>query len=225
MIVDIDGTLVDSNYHHTIAWSRAFRELGIDAPLWHIHRRVGMGGDQLVPAVAGSEVAGRLGEALRDAEAARFRDLIGEVRPLPGARRLLEALRDSGHRPVLASSAKQDEVDHYLDLLDARGLVEAWTSDADVDRTKPQPDLVHAAMDKVADAQRFVMIGDTTWDALAAARARVPAIGLLSGGFGEDELRAAGCRAVFADAGELAGHLTVALAGSREPLLVPAGAV
>lgn len=216
-IVDIDGTLVDTSYHHTIAWGRAFADHRVEVALWRVHRHNGMGGDQLVAAVAGDDVERRLGDQIREAEARRYADLIDEVGVLPGARELLVGLRRLGHRVVLASSAKQEEVEHYVDLLDARELVEAWMSSGDVDRTKPHPDLLGAAADRLSPAGRLVVIGDTTWDAIAAAKAGLPSIGLLSGGFGADELREAGCRAVYTDAAELAESLEAALATATAP--------
>jgi phosphoglycolate phosphatase-like HAD superfamily hydrolase len=214
-IVDIDGTLVDSNYQHTLAWGRAFEDHGVTVPLWRIHRHNGMGGDQLVGAVAGDEVEAGRGDEIRESEGRHYRELIHEVRPLPGVSELLAGLRRLGRRIVLASSAKPEELDHYLDLLDARDQVDAWTSGADVERTKPQPDLVSVAMEKLSPIRDFVMIGDATWDAVAATRVQVPAIGLLSGGFGEDELRAAGCHAIYADAADLAGNLDDAVRTTR----------
>jgi HAD superfamily hydrolase (TIGR01549 family) len=216
-IVDIDGTLVDTSYHHTVAWGRAFTDHGVDVPLWLVHRHNGMGGDQLVAAVAGDDVERRLGDRIREREAERYAELIGEVRPLPGARDLLAALKAGGHRIVLASSAKAPEVEHYVELLDARGVVDAWTSAGDVERTKPHPDLIAAAVERLRPADDLVVIGDTAWDAVAAGNAGLPAIGLLSGGFGDAELRDAGCGAVYADAAELAGSLDEALAAVAAP--------
>jgi phosphoglycolate phosphatase-like HAD superfamily hydrolase len=212
--VDIDGTLVDTNYQHTLAWGRAFADNGVAIPLWRLHRHNGMGGDQFVGAVAGDDVERRLGDAIRASESGYYAALIDEVRPLPGASDLLEGLRRLGYGVVLASSAKQEDLDHYLDLLDARGLVDAWTSEEDVEQTKPEPDLVSAAVAKLAPIKNFVMIGDATWDAVAAARVDIPTIGLRSGGFGEDELRAAGCRAVYDDAADLAANLEDAVSSS-----------
>jgi phosphoglycolate phosphatase-like HAD superfamily hydrolase len=217
VILDIDGTLVDTNYQHTIAWGRAFADHGVDVPLWRVHRHNGMGGDQLVAAVAGDDVEERLGDRIRESEGRRYGELIGEVTLLPGARDLLVGLRHRGHRVVLASSAKLEEVEHYVDLLDARELVDAWTSGADVDRTKPHPDLIAAAAERLAPSEHLVVIGDTTWDAIAAREAGLPSIGLLSGGFGADELCEAGCRAVYADAAELAASLDTALADATSP--------
>jgi phosphoglycolate phosphatase-like HAD superfamily hydrolase len=225
-IVDIDGTLVDTNYQHTLAWGRAFADNGVATPLWRLHRHNGMGGDQLVGAVAGDDVERRLGDAIRASESEHYGALIHEVKPLPGASDLLEGLRRLGYGVVLASSAKQEDLDHYLDLLDARELVDAWTSEEDVEQTKPEPDLVSAAVAKLAPNTDFIMIGDATWDAIAAARVDIPTIGLLSGGFGEDELRAAGCRAVYDDAADLAANLDhelrqLAEAGAAPELMEP----
>jgi HAD superfamily hydrolase (TIGR01509 family) len=215
VILDIDGTLVDTNYQHTIAWGRAFADHGVDVPLWRIHRHNGMGGDQLVGAVAGDEVEERLGDRIRESEGDHYAELIDEVRPLPGGRDLLTALRGLGCPVVLASSAKPGEVERYVDLLDARELVDAWTTGGDVDRTKPHPDLVATAAERLPGASDVVVIGDTAWDAVAARRAGFTSIGVLSGGFGAQELRDAGCIEVFTDAADLAAHLESALEAVR----------
>ncbi len=195
-ILDVDGTLVDTNYHHTLAWARAFATVDLDLPLWQIHRHMGMGGDKLVAALVGDEGEARIGEAVRDAEKDLYLELIGEVRPFEGAHELLVSLRDRGHPVVLASSAKQHEVDHYLDLLDAREFVSGWTTSADVEATKPEPDLVLAAREK-AGAGHSVLVGDSTWDCEAAARAGIACVAVLTGGFAREELRDAGASGVF----------------------------
>ena len=205
-ILDVDGTLVDTNYHHAIAWYRAFREHGLTLPVWRVHRHIGMGGDQLVAALAGQRVEDRQGDSIRAAETALYADLIGEVRPFADARRLLELLGDRGQRLVLASSGKPDEVDYYLDLLDARDLVEAWTTSGDVEQTKPDPDLVVTAVEKVGGGEA-VMVGDSTFDCEAAARAEVPTVAILTGGFSEAELREAVAAAVFESIVELRERL------------------
>jgi HAD superfamily hydrolase (TIGR01509 family) len=195
-ILDIDGTLVDTNYHHAVAWFRAFRQHGHVVPLWRIHRHIGMGGDKLIAALLSEEVEEREGEDIRAAEKALYLTFIEEVEPLRGARALMEDLRDRGAQIVLASSAKQDEVDHYLDLLDARGLADGWTSSADVEATKPDPDLVLAALDKLG-TKDAVMIGDSTWDCQAAKAAGIKSIAVLTGGFSSEELEEAGASQVF----------------------------
>ena len=170
-ILDVDGTLVDSNYQHAIAWYRAFRDARSDAPIWRIHRHIGMGGDQLVAAVAGDDVEERLGDAIREVEEDRYGELIGEIVPFEGARDLIAALADRGHPVVLASSAKEAETEHYIELLDAVDLIDASTSSADVEATKPEPDLVTTAMRKAGELSA-VMVGDSTWDIEAAASRR-----------------------------------------------------
>jgi HAD superfamily hydrolase (TIGR01549 family) len=206
-ILDIDGTLVDSNYQHAIAWYRALRQHGHVLPIWRIHRHIGMGGDQLVASLCGDEVEAQQGDDLRDAEKALYMALIDEVEPLAGARELIVDLQRMGRRIVLASSAKPDEVEHYLDLLDARGLADAWTTAGDVESTKPEPDLVHAALDR-AQTDSAVMVGDSTWDCEAAQRAGVQTIAVLTGGFSEQELREAGAVAVFHSIEELRRRLS-----------------
>jgi HAD superfamily hydrolase (TIGR01549 family) len=206
-ILDIDGTLVDTNYHHAIAWYRAFRQRGVTLPLWRIHRHIGMGGDQLVAALAGEDFDDDRGDDVRAAEKALYMELIDEVAPLEEARALIEDLKHSGHAVVLASSAKPDEVEHYLDLLDARELADGWTHAGDVERTKPHPDLVAAALEKAGGGDA-VMVGDSTWDCEAAKRAGVEAVGVLTGGFCEDELLEAGASRVFRSVGELRRHLS-----------------
>jgi HAD superfamily hydrolase (TIGR01549 family) len=201
-ILDIDGTLVDTNYQHALAWFRAFREHGELLPVWRIHRHIGMGGDHLVEALCGSEVEAEKGEDIRAVEKERYGELIGEVEPFEGARELIEELKERGQAVVLASSAKSDEVDHYLDLLDARELVDAWTDSSDVEATKPEPDLVHAAIDKAGGGEA-VMVGDSTWDCEAAGRAGIETVAVLTGGFSEAELRDAGAVIVFQSIAEL----------------------
>jgi HAD superfamily hydrolase (TIGR01549 family) len=205
-IMDIDGTLVDTNYHHAIAWYRAFRRHEVVVPVWRIHRHIGMGGDQLVGAVAGDEVEKRLGDAIRAAQDEEYGKLIGETAPFEGAAELLRTLKRRGHRLVLASSAKPHEVEHYLGLLDAADLADGTTTSADVEATKPQPDLVLAAMEQAGD-DRAVMIGDSTWDCEAAKRAGIPAIAILTGGFSEQELRDAGAVAAYESIVRLAERL------------------
>ena len=204
-ILDIDGTLVDTNYHHAIAWYRAFTEHDVVLPVWRIHRHIGMGGDQLVAAVAGDEVERDRGDAIRATETERYFEIIQEVKPFAGARELIVDLKDEGHAVVLASSAKPDEVEHYLDLLDARELADGYTTSGDVETTKPAPDLVEAARSKVPG--EGVMVGDTPWDVRAARNAGVDTVTVLTGGFSEAELRDAGAVAVFDSLQALRGHL------------------
>ena len=207
-ILDVDGTLVDTNYHHAIAWYRAFRQHGIVLPLARIHRHIGMGGDQLVAALAGEGTEEREGDDIRAAETALYLALIEEVEPFRDARELIVDLRGRGAIVILASSAKANEVDHYLDLLDARDIADAWTTSTDVESTKPAPDLVNAALEKSgASAENAFMVGDTPWDCTAAQHAGVPTHTVLTGGFSEQELREAGAVSVYRSVSDLRGDL------------------
>jgi HAD superfamily hydrolase (TIGR01549 family) len=206
-ILDVDGTLVDSNYQHALAWYRALRQHGHVLPMWRVHRHIGMGGDQIVAALCGDEVEAEHGDDIRAAEHALYLAMIEEVEQLEGARDLIVDLKRMDRRVVLASSAKPDEIEHYLDLLDARELADAWTSSGDVDATKPAPDLVGTALDRVGGGAA-VMIGDSTWDCESAKRAGIETVAVLTGGFSEQELREAGASAVFHSIEELRRRLS-----------------
>jgi HAD superfamily hydrolase (TIGR01549 family) len=206
-ILDIDGTLVDSNYFHAIAWYRAFREHGHTLPMWRVHRAIGMGGDQLIAALLDDEVEERQGDDIRASEKERYFELIDEVQPLEGARDLIVDLKRCDHRVVLASSAKPEEVEHYLDLLDARKLADAWTTSGDVQHTKPAPDLVVTALEKVGGGAG-VMVGDSVYDCEAAGNAGVDTIAVLTGGFSDSELLRAGATIVFRSIAELRARLS-----------------
>jgi HAD superfamily hydrolase (TIGR01549 family) len=206
-ILDIDGTLVDTNYQHSIAWYRAFRQHGIVLPIWKIHTHIGMGGDQLVESLTDSSVEEEKGDDIRSAEKALYMALIEEVEPVEEAREFIVDLKERGHTVVLASSAKEDEVEHYLDLLDARELADDWTTSADVEATKPEPDLVKAAMEK-AGSGGAVMVGDTPWDIKAAERAGIETIAVITGGFSRAELSDAGAAVVFESVAELRSRLS-----------------
>ena len=205
-ILDIDGTLVDTNYHHALAWFWAFRQQGVVLPIWKIHRSIGMGGDQLVPALTSDTFEEEHGDAARAAEKTLYMNLIRDVEPMRDARELLEDLKRQGSTIILASSAKADEVDHYLDLLDVRELADDWTSSADVEGTKPEPDLVEAAKDKAGGGDA-VMLGDTPWDIEAAKKAKVPTVAVMTGGFSRAELEEAGAVAVFESLSQLRAEL------------------
>jgi HAD superfamily hydrolase (TIGR01549 family) len=205
-LLDVDGTLIDTNYHHAIAWYRAFREHDLTLPVWKIHRAVGMGGDQLVPALVGDEVEAEQGDEIRETRDKLYEDLIEEVAAFAGARELIADLLDRDVAVVLASSAPMDELEHYLDLLDAATLVDGWTTKDDVDRTKPEPDLVKAALQKVEEGEA-IMVGDTKWDVEAASNAGVPTICVLTGGWSRQELVEAGAMSVYESVDELRRRL------------------
>ncbi|MBT0769578.1 HAD family hydrolase [Kineosporia sp. J2-2] len=205
-IFDVDGTLVDTNYQHALAWFRAFRQHDVTLPLWRLHRAIGMGGDKLVAAVAGAEVERTLGDEVRTAWEREFDTMVGEIRPFEGVRDLLGEVKDRGFRLVLASSGKAKHVEHFLDLFGGRDLADAWTTSEDAQESKPAPDLVQVAMEKVTGAHG-VMVGDSTWDAIAAGRAGLPAVAVRTGGFSEQELREAGAVAVHDSLVDLREHL------------------
>lgn len=213
-LIDIDGTLVDSNYQHAVAWYRAFRRVGLTLPMWRIHRHVGMGGDQLVPALAGDEVERRHGDALRAAWAEEFEPFLPEVAAVEGAHELLAGLRRDGTRVVLASSGKPAHVEAFLDVIDGRSVAEGWTTAEDVERTKPEADLFRAALHKFDDSadppprdREVIVIGDSTWDCLAAGRLGARSYAVRTGGFARDELLEAGAHEVFDSLPDLATAL------------------
>ena len=219
VLLDVDGTLVDTNYHHALAWHRALRAHGHVVQMWKVHRHIGMGGDQIVTALIGEKAAEAEGDEIRAAEADAYGELIGEVEAMQGARELLEALRSAGHSVILASSAKQEEVDHYLDLLAAGDLVDDWTTSADVERTKPAADLVCAALEKAPDDAPALMVGDSVWDVRAAKAAGIPTLAVLTGGFSEAELREAGAVEVVREIDQIeAGSDGIASLAAARPV-------
>jgi HAD superfamily hydrolase (TIGR01549 family) len=204
-VLDVDGTLVDSNYQHALAWYRALRSVGETFPIWRLHRLIGMGGDQVVKSLGGDELEERVGEEARKRQGEEVDKLLDEIAPLPGARDLLLAIKERGHRLVLASSGKPKHVDFAVDLLDAREIADAITSSEDAEATKPAPDLLQVALKKLGAGKddSSVMIGDSVWDVEAAKNAGMPAIAVRSGGFGDDELEAAGAIAIYDTPGDL----------------------
>jgi HAD superfamily hydrolase (TIGR01509 family) len=215
-LLDVDGTLIDSNYHHALAWNRAFRRSGFILPLWRIHRHLGMGGDQLVPALVGRRVEEERGDEIRSARHEEYGRLIGEVAPLAGSHELILDLKKRGLAVVLASSSPKNEIDHHLELLDARELADGWTTSDDVEATKPEPDLVHAALEQ-AGTNDAVMVGDTPCDIEAARKAGLETICVITGGFSEQELREAGAVAVFESVEELRKRLEETPLAPRVP--------
>jgi HAD superfamily hydrolase (TIGR01549 family) len=212
-ILDIDGTLVDSVYQHALTWQRAFARFGISMPAWRCHRHIGMGGDQLVPALAGEEIEREHGEALRETESELFAELIDEVQPLEGAGELVRALADRGLVVVLASSAQQDEVERHLETLGVSDVIKGFTTSSEVEASKPEPDLVRAALEE-AGTRDAVMVGDSVWDIRAAAKAEIECIGLRCGGFSTSELTEAGASSVHDSPAALLAELSQsALAG------------
>jgi HAD superfamily hydrolase (TIGR01549 family) len=196
VVLDVDGTLVDSVYQHTIAWAEAFDALDVVVPLFRAHRAVGMGGDRFVAAVAGEDVEQRYGDELRKLHDQRFGEMLDGVKALPGAAELLAELQRRGFKVVLASSGIPDHTEQLLRLVDGQRRTDDMATSGDAETTKPAPDLVEVAIEKVG-GHRGAVIGDAVWDVEAAKQAGLPSIALLSGGFGERELLDAGASAVF----------------------------
>ena len=192
VLLDIDGTLVDSTYHHAIAWQRAFDRQRIAIPLWRIHRTVGMGGDKLVAEVAGDEVEERVGDEIRDAWHEEYAEIKDEVVPLPGAVDLVRRLREKGFRVALASSGDPEFSREAVELLGVGDDIELLTTAEDAEHSKPEPDLIGVTLGKLGGVERAVLVGDTPYDVESAERAGLGCIGLRSGGYSEAELTEAG---------------------------------
>ena len=201
VVLDIDGTLVDSNYQHALAWARAFAAAGRDVAVWRVHRAIGMGGDRLVPHLIGEEGEAELGDRIRKLWEREVDRLLDETTLLPHARDLLDRLDEARVKVVLASSGKPEHVRRALDLLGERdesaSAIDHVASSGDA-ATKPAPDLIDKALAEVGGAEA-VVIGDSVWDAQAAKRAGTRMIGVRTGGFGADELREAGADLVVDD--------------------------
>jgi len=204
VLFDIDGTLVDSNEQHVNAWAFAFREEGYPQEVDAIRAQIGKGGDLLVPALAPD-----VGDAVRDRISGRHGEhfkssYLDHVRAFDGASDLVRKVHASGRKVVLASSAKQEELDHYVALLGIETCLAATTSIDDVDASKPEPDIFGKALETVGIPSGCgIVVGDTIYDIEAATRAGVPAIGLTSGPFDERQLKDAGAIAVYGDVAEL----------------------
>lgn len=203
VLLDLDGTLVDTNHLHALAWWRAFRREGRTFPLQRIHDLIGMGGDKLTV-----ELMGRSDPEAESLWSEEFHRLFDEVTLLPGARELVEALHDHGLTVVLATSAPADDLDRFLDVLRIDQWIAGATSSDDADESKPDPDIFREAMDRYDLAPATtIAVGDTIWDARAAQSAGIGFVGVSSGGTHPDVLRREGAAAVYDDAADLAAHL------------------
>ena len=209
-LFDLDGTLIDSVYQHVTAWRAALTDAGIDLPVWRIHRRIGMSGGLLVNALlreTGLPVTREQTDRLRQVHAEAYAKLVGQVRPLPGARELLEHLTRVGVPWAIATSGWMESARPALEMLGVSGEIPVVTRDQ-VLRAKPDPDLFLAAASRLGvPIENSVVVGDSVWDLLAARRARALGVGLLSGGYGEDELMHAGAYRVYQDPADLLQHL------------------
>lgn len=210
VVLDVDGTLVDSVYQHTFAWARSFRRAGHPVEAWRIHRHIGMGGDRLVAAVAGPEVEDESGDRIREIWEGEYDAIIDDVGPLDDARALLAALRDRGLRIALASSSIPKHAERAFGLLDADTYADLTTTSEDADESKPDSELVEVAMERLGTTNAC-MVGDAVWDVVSASHAGIPTIGLCCGGYGRRELLDAGAVEVYLGPGDLLAHLDVGL--------------
>jgi HAD superfamily hydrolase (TIGR01509 family) len=214
VLFDVDGTLIDSNYLHVVTWWQAFAQAGHDVPMTRIHRAIGMGSDQLLDALlpAGRDIGNDAG--LAAAHDALYATYWSRLRPFRGAAGLLRACRDHGLRVVLASSAGPREFEVMRAALGADDAVHEATSSADVDASKPAPDLVQVALEKAGVSPgEAIFVGDTVWDVRACQRAGVACIGLLSGGISDTELREAGAARIFTGPAQLLAAFPGSLLG------------
>ncbi|WP_299520632.1 HAD family hydrolase [uncultured Serinicoccus sp.] len=192
VLLDVDGTLADSTYHHALAWARAFARFDLTPPLWRVHRAIGLGGDKLVAVVTDDDVEDRVGDDLREAWEQEYSRLLDEVVLLDGARDLVLSLHGRGLRVALASSGKKRFTDHVIELLDLPdGVLSTVTTSEDAEQSKPAPDILGVALRR-AGGERAILVGDTSYDVASAARMDAPCVVVRSGGFGVQELRDAG---------------------------------
>ena len=213
VLLDLDGTLVDSVYQHTTAWRAAFRDVGVDVASHRIHRSIGMGGDRLVAAVAGESVENAVGDEVRARHKERLDERFHEIVATDGAAELLEELRTRGFTLVLASSADKELSERLLDRVEGgASLLHDRVAGGDADESKPAPDLVEVALGSV-DPQRAVMLGDTVWDVESAGRAGVACLGMHTGGISTAELLEAGAASVHDTPRDLLEHLDETLLG------------
>jgi len=210
VLFDIDGTLTDTNYLHTLAWRRAFLQHGHDVPSSRIHRLIGASSTRLVEACIGRE-----DDAVSDAWRERFDELVPEIRALPGAADLLRAVRAGGARAVLATSSPGDLVEHHLRALGmSADDLDGMTTDSDVDEAKPAPDVFTSALEQVGgDPATSVVVGDTGWDVEAARAAGLSTVAVLTGGWTRDELVQAGAIEVHDGVGALLDQLATSAVG------------
>jgi HAD superfamily hydrolase (TIGR01509 family) len=204
VIFDVDGTLVDTNYLHTLAWARGMRDAGETVSMSAIHRLIGMGSDQLV-----EELLGHESEEASDGHSEHFEELMPEIQAFPGASDLLDEVSRRGAMVVLATSASEHELEAMLEAVDApEGSIDHITKKDDVEQSKPSPDIFKVALDAIdLDPARVLVVGDTVWDVEAAAKCDLRVVAVLTGGISRQELEAAGAIAVYEDVGQLLREL------------------
>ena len=202
-LLDVDGTIIDSNDAHARSWVDAFAEFGFQVDVAIVRPLIGMGGDKLMPTAIGVEHESEIGKRIANRRGAIFTEhYLPRLRPFPGARQLLERMRDDGYTLVVATSAQTEEMQRLVRAAGVIDLLDEATTASDADRSKPDPDIVRAALDRAnADPEEAIMLGDTPYDVEAASRAGVEIVALLCGGWRPEELR--GATAIYADPAEL----------------------
>jgi HAD superfamily hydrolase (TIGR01549 family) len=202
VIFDVDGTLIDTNDLHAAAWVDAFRHFGIEVAYEDVRSQMGKGGDQLMPVFVDAERLKREGERIETFRTELFKkEYLPRVRAFPEVRALFERVREAGQAIVLATSGKREEVDRHMKTAEISDLVDEATTADDAEHSKPEPDIFAAALNRLAPltAEDAIVVGDTPYDAQAAAKVGLRTVGLLSGGFSQEDLEAAGCIAIYAD--------------------------
>lgn len=206
VIFDLDGTLIDSVDAHAQAWARAFEKFGKPVPLADVRQQIGKGGDQLMPVFLTPDELSDFGEALEEHRGRLFRkEYLPQVQPFPMVVPLFERLTDDGKRVALGSSSAKEDLDHFIGLLGIRRFLDASTNADDVDASKPEPDVFLEALRRLGHPPKedVIVVGDAPWDAIAAGRAGLRTIGLRGGGFSDEQLRTAGCVAIYQDVADL----------------------
>jgi HAD superfamily hydrolase (TIGR01509 family) len=203
VLLDVDGTLVDTNYLHTVAWFRALREAGEAVPMWRIHRLVGMGADRLLDDLVGGERPD-----IEEGWSRHYDAFKPEVVAFDGVRAFIRALHDRGLSVALATSGQEDDVAHVRTVLDVDDWVDAVVNSSEVESSKPAPDIFELALERLgADPAGTIVVGDTVWDVLAAQACGIPCIGVETGGISGAELRTAGAVAIYRDVAQLCERL------------------
>jgi HAD superfamily hydrolase (TIGR01509 family) len=207
VLFDVDGTLVDTTYLHTLCWAEAFRQVGKPQRFLDVHRTIGRGGDETLDFLLGEDRDRSDDEELQNTHTALYKTYWGRLQPLPGARELLHHAKAAGLTVVLASSASKDELDELRSVLDCDDVIDVATSSTDADAGKPAPDLMQAALDKAGlDAEQAVYVGDSIWDGITSGKAGLPFVGVLSGGISAAELRDAGAVEIWSDPADILEH-------------------
>ncbi|MGH3414605.1 MAG: HAD family hydrolase [Marmoricola sp.] len=218
VVLDVDGTLVDSTYHHALAWHRGLDHLGQTVPLWRIHHAIGLGGDRIIPHLLGGDFEKEHGDEARELWHRAYDRLVYSTSALPGAAELLQELERRGVTMVMATSGDRKYTEHALHVLQAGELIDDVVTSDDVPSSKPAPDMLEAALESVGGS-RAVVVGDSLWDVQSARRAGLPMVAVLTGGISRQELLDEGACQVYDEPVDVLEALDDVLAlvpGARE---------